>query len=155
MRSARSVLSPALVLAALGAGCAPPAEPSDTAAADAIAHRGRDRGRPHAITFDQYSLMIDGRRIARSAGGAVLAALGLTAVSGGLWFALHWFAALGFLPLFVSVVVAVFTGGLTYLRISKVLRLEELASVRRLWSRKRRRGGGGRGTAAPPPAPAD
>jgi len=64
MRSARSVLSPALVLAALGAGCAPPAEPSDTAAADAIAHRGRDRGRPHAITFDQYSLMIDGRRIA-------------------------------------------------------------------------------------------
>ena len=43
--------------------------------------------------------------------------------------------------LFVSVVVAVFAGGLTYLRISKVLGLEELASVRRLWSRKRRRSG--------------
>ena len=85
--------------------------------------------------------LIDGRRIAKSAGGAVLAALGLTAVSGGLWFALHWFAALGFVPLFLSVVVAVFAGGLTYLRISKVLRLDELASVRRLWSRKRRRGG--------------
>ena len=64
------------------------------------------------------------------------AALGLTAVSGGLWFALHWFAAWGFVPLFVSVVVAVVAGGLTYLRISKVLKLEELASVRRLWSRR-------------------
>jgi hypothetical protein len=41
----------------------------------------------------------------------------------------------------VSVVIAVMAGGLTYLRISKVLGLEELASVRRLWSRKRRRGG--------------
>jgi putative peptidoglycan lipid II flippase len=87
--------------------------------------------------------LIDGRRIAKSAGGAILAAAGLTLVSGGLWFALHWFAKLGFLPLFVSVVVAVLAGGLTYLRISKVLGLEELASVRRLWSRKRRRGGGG------------
>jgi putative peptidoglycan lipid II flippase len=86
--------------------------------------------------------LIDGRRIVRSAGGAVVAAAGLTLVSGGLWFALHWFAAWGFVPLFVSVVVAVGAGGLTYLRISKVLGLEELASVRRLWSRKRRRGGG-------------
>jgi putative peptidoglycan lipid II flippase len=86
---------------------------------------------------------IDGRRIARSAGGAVVAAAGLTLVSGGLWFALHWFAAWGFVPLFLSVVVAVGAGGLTYLRISKVLGLEELASVRRLWSRKRRRGGRG------------
>jgi hypothetical protein len=77
----------------------------------------------------------------KSAGGAIVAALGLTVVSGGLWFGLHWFAARGFVPLFVSVVVAVVAGGLTYLRISKVLRLEELASVRRLWSRKRRRGG--------------
>ena len=84
---------------------------------------------------------IDGRRIAKAAGGAILAAAGLTVVSGGLWYALHWFAARGFVPLFVSVVVAVVAGGLTYLRISKVLKLEELASVRRLWSRKRRRGG--------------
>ncbi len=84
---------------------------------------------------------IDGRRIAKAAGGAVLAAAGLTVVSGGLWYALHWFAARGFVPLFVSVVLAVVAGGLTYLRISKVLKLEELASVRRLWSRKRRRVG--------------
>ena len=113
------------------------------------------RGRHHAVHVHRLDLQhgvlvwllrrqierIDGRRIATSAGGAVLAALGLTAVSGGLWFALHWFAAWGFVPLFVSVLVAVTAGGLTYLRISKVLGLEELASVRRLWSRKRRRGG--------------
>jgi putative peptidoglycan lipid II flippase len=80
---------------------------------------------------------IDGRRIARAAGGAVLGAAGLAALSGGLWFALHGFAARGFLPLFVSVSVSVFAGALAYLRISKVLKLEELAAVRRVWSRRR------------------
>ena len=80
---------------------------------------------------------IDGRRIAKAAGGAVLGAAGLAAFSGGLWFTLHGFAARGFLPLFVSVSVSVFAGALAYLRISKVLKLEELAAVRRVWSRRR------------------
>jgi len=93
---------------------------------------------------------IDGRRIARAAGGAALGAVALAAVSGGLWFALHWFADLGFLPLLLSLTVSIVAGGLTYLRISKVLGLEELASVRRLWNRKRRRRG-----AAPAVPPAD
>jgi putative peptidoglycan lipid II flippase len=82
---------------------------------------------------------IDGRRIARAAGGATVGALALAAVSGGLWFALHGFAARGFLPLLVSVLVSVVAGGLVYLRISKVLKLEELAAVRQLWRRKRGR----------------
>ena len=64
--------------------------------------------------------LIDGRRIATSAGGAVLAALRRSPPSpAALWFALHWFAALGFVPLLLSVVVAVFAGGLVYLRISQ------------------------------------
>jgi len=82
---------------------------------------------------------IDGRRIARAAGGAAAAAVALAVVSGVLWFALHWFARLGFVPLLLSVVVSVGAGGLVYLRISKVLGLEELAAVRKLWSRRRRR----------------
>jgi putative peptidoglycan lipid II flippase len=82
---------------------------------------------------------IDGRRIARAAGGAATAAVGLAVVSGGLWFLLHWFAGLGFVPLLVSVTVSVLAGGLVYLRISKVLQLEEQAAVRRLWRRSGRR----------------
>jgi putative peptidoglycan lipid II flippase len=80
---------------------------------------------------------IDGRRIARAAGGAAVGAVALAAVSGGLWFALHGFAARGFLPLLVSVLVSVGAGGLVYLRFAKVLRLEELAAVRQLWRRRR------------------
>ena len=80
---------------------------------------------------------VDGRRIARAAGGAAVGALALAAVSGGLWFALHGFAARGFLPLLVSVLVSVGAGGLVYLRLAKVLRLEELAAVRQLWRRRR------------------
>jgi len=79
---------------------------------------------------------IDGRRIARAAGGAAVGAVALAAVSGGLWFALHGFAARGFLPLLMSVLVSVTAGGLVYLRISKVLKLEELATVRKLWRRR-------------------
>ena len=82
---------------------------------------------------------IDGRRIARAAGGAATGAAALALVSGGLWFALHWFARLGFVPLLLSVVISVGAGGLTYLRVSKVLGLEELAAVRKLWHRRRRR----------------
>jgi putative peptidoglycan lipid II flippase len=82
---------------------------------------------------------IDGRRIARAAGGAAVGAAALAAVSGGLWYALHWFAGLGFLPLLLSVGLSVFAGGLVYLRISKVLGLEELAAVRRLTRRRGRR----------------
>jgi putative peptidoglycan lipid II flippase len=79
---------------------------------------------------------VDGRRIAWAAGGAAVGALALAAVSGGLWFALHGFAARGFLPLLVSVLVSVGAGGLVYLRLAKVLRLEELAAVRQLWRRR-------------------
>jgi putative peptidoglycan lipid II flippase len=82
---------------------------------------------------------IDARRIARGAGGAAIGAVALTAVSGGLWFALHGLAARGFLALLFSVTVSVLAGGLVYLRISKVLRLEELAAVRKAWRRRRRR----------------
>lgn len=94
---------------------------------------------------------IDGRRIARAAGGAAIGATALAAVSGGLWFALHWFAKLGFVPLLVSVLVCIIAGGLTYLRIAKVLRLEELAAVRRLWRRRGRRSG--RPATRPQPGP--
>ena len=92
---------------------------------------------------------IDGRRIAAAAGGAVLCALALTAVSGGLWLALRGFAAGGFLPLLSAVVAAVGAGGLVYLGLARLLRLEELAVVRQLLRRR----GGGDGVA--PPAGAD
>lgn len=82
---------------------------------------------------------MDGGRILRAAGGAVPAAAGLAAVSGGLWFALRGLAGRGLVPLLVTLTVCVLAGGLTYLRISKVLGLEELASVRRLWRRKAQR----------------
>jgi len=89
---------------------------------------------------------IDGRRIAKAAGGAFVGAAALAVFSGGLWFALHGFAARGFVPLLLSVFVSVGAGGLAYLRVSKVLGLEELATVRRLWRRQER--GGGAGAAA-------
>jgi putative peptidoglycan lipid II flippase len=82
---------------------------------------------------------VDGRRIARAAAGAVACALALTAVSAGLWFALRGFADGGFLRLLIAVVVAVGAGGLVYLGLAKLLKLEELSIVRQL---VRRRGGG-------------
>src|SRR5450759_2548322 len=46
-------------------------------------------------------------------------------------------AAGGFGPLLVTVLVAVVAGGLVYLRLAKILKLEELATVRQLWRRRR------------------
>jgi len=80
---------------------------------------------------------IDGRRIGAAAGKALVCAAALTAVSAGLWFALRGFAAGGFGPLLVTVLVAVVAGGLVYLRLAKILKLEELATVRQLWRRRR------------------
>ena len=76
--------------------------------------------------------------MALSAGGAVLCALALAAVSGGLWFALRGFADRGFLALLATVLVAVGAGAAVYLGLAKLLKLEELAVVRQLLRRRRR-----------------
>ncbi|MCX6362810.1 MAG: murein biosynthesis integral membrane protein MurJ [Actinobacteria bacterium] len=89
--------------------------------------------------------LIGGRGMARAAGAAVLCALPLAAVSGGVWYALRGFAEGGFLRLLVSVFLAVAAGGLVYLGIAKALKLEELNMVWRLLRRRR----------AEPVAPAD
>jgi putative peptidoglycan lipid II flippase len=80
---------------------------------------------------------IDGRRMAAAAGGAMLSAAALAAVSYGVWWALQDFAAGGFVPLFVAVSAAVGTGALVYVGAAKALRLEELSVV---WRSLRRRG---------------
>ena len=79
---------------------------------------------------------VDGRRIGAAAGGAVVCALALAAVSGGLWYALRGFAAAGFVPLLLALVAAVGAGGLVYLGLAKALRLEELAVLRQLMRRR-------------------
>lgn len=54
---------PALVIAGV-AGCGGPADPPEAVASDEIAHQSCPAsGTPHAITFDKYSLMIDGQRL--------------------------------------------------------------------------------------------
>jgi putative peptidoglycan lipid II flippase len=88
---------------------------------------------------------IGGRGMARAAGGALLCAAALAAVSYGVWWALQDFADGGFGPLVVAVVAAVTAGGAVYLGLAKLLKLEELSVVRQVF-RRRRRGG------APPPA---
>jgi hypothetical protein len=82
-----------------------------------------------------------------SAGKAVLCALALAAVSGGVWLALRGFAAEGFLRLLLSVVLAVGLGGLVYLGLAKALKLEELNLA---WRLLRRRGAAPAPPAAPP-----
>ncbi|MEI6726098.1 MAG: hypothetical protein WCN81_07745, partial [Actinomycetes bacterium] len=59
------------------------------------------------------------------------------AVSGGVWLALRGFAGGGFLRLLVSVLAAVAAGGLVYLGLAKLLKLEELNLM---WRLLRRRG---------------
>ena len=81
---------------------------------------------------------IDGRRIALAAGGAVVCAVALGAVSAGLWFALRGFAAAGFVPLLIAVLVAVGAGGAVYLGLARLLKLDELSIVRQLARRRRR-----------------
>jgi len=79
--------------------------------------------------------LIDGRRMAGAAGGALLCAGALAAVSYGVWRALQDYAAGGFWPLLVSVLAAVCAGAAAYLGLAKLLRLEELAVVRQLLRR--------------------
>ena len=93
---------------------------------------------------------IDGRRMAKAAAGALLAAAALAAVSYGVWWALQDFAAGGFLRLVVTVVAAVAAGGAVYLGLAKLLRLEELSVVRQVLRRRGRRNQGGDGAEAPP-----
>ena len=84
---------------------------------------------------------IDGRRMAKAAGGALLAAAALAAVSYGVWWALQDFAAAGFVQLVAVVIAAVVAGGAVYLGLARLLKLEELSVVRQVL-RRRRRGGG-------------
>jgi putative peptidoglycan lipid II flippase len=91
--------------------------------------------------------LIGGRGMARAAGLALLCALALAAVSGGAWYALRGFADGGFLRLLVSVLVAVTAGGLVYLGLAKLLKLEELNMV---WRLLRRRSAAPAAPAAPP-----
>ena len=81
---------------------------------------------------------IDGRRIALAAGGAVVCAVALGAVSAGLWFALRGFAAAGFVPLLIAVLAAVGAGSAAYLGLARLLKLDELSIVRQLARRRRR-----------------
>ncbi len=81
---------------------------------------------------------IDGRRMAAAAGGALLCAAALAAVSYGVWTALRDFAGDGFVQLLVTVGVAVTAGGGVYLGLARLLKLEELSVVRQVLRRRRR-----------------
>ncbi|HYN38844.1 MAG TPA: lipid II flippase MurJ, partial [Rhodospirillales bacterium] len=89
---------------------------------------------------------IDGRKMAGAAGGALVCAGALAAVSYGVWRALEGFAAGGFVPLLVAVLAAVFAGAAVYVGLAKVLKLEELTAVWRILRRRR---------SAPAPTPAE
>jgi putative peptidoglycan lipid II flippase len=80
---------------------------------------------------------VDGRRMAGAAGGALLCAGALAAVSYALWRALQDFAAGGFWPLLATVGIAVAAGAAVYLGLARLLRLEELSVVRQVLSRRR------------------
>jgi putative peptidoglycan lipid II flippase len=88
---------------------------------------------------------IDGRKMAGAAGGALLCAGALAAVSYGVWWALRDYAAAGFWPLLASVVAAVLAGGAVYLALARLLKLEELSVVRQLLRRRRRTRGSSAG----------
>jgi len=79
---------------------------------------------------------IDGRKMAGAAGGALICAGALAAVSYGVWRALEEFAAGGFVPLLAAVLTAVAAGAAVYIGLAKVLRLEELTTVWRILRRR-------------------
>jgi hypothetical protein len=83
--------------------------------------------------------------MAGAAGGALLCAGALAAVSYGVWWALRDYAAAGFWPLLASVVAAVLAGGAVYLALARLLKLEELSVVRQLLRRRRRTRGSSAG----------
>jgi putative peptidoglycan lipid II flippase len=80
---------------------------------------------------------IDGRKMAGAAGGALICAGALAAVSWGVWRALAGFADGGFLPLLAAVLAAVGAGAAVYVGLAKVLKLEELTTVWRVLRRRR------------------
>jgi len=80
---------------------------------------------------------IDGRKMAGAAGGALVCAGALAAVSYGVWRALEGFAGGGFLPLLAAVLAAVGAGAAVYIGLAKVLKLEELTPVWRVLRRRR------------------
>jgi len=88
---------------------------------------------------------IDGRRMAGAAGGALVCAGALAAVSWGVWRLLAGFAGGGFLPLLAAVLAAVAAGAAVYIGLAKALKLEELTTVWRILRRRR---------SGAPPAPA-
>jgi len=81
---------------------------------------------------------IDGRRMAAAAGGALLCAAALAAVSCGVWWTLADYAAGGFAQLVATIGAAVAAGGAVYLGLAKLLGLEELSVVRQVLRRRRR-----------------
>jgi putative peptidoglycan lipid II flippase len=85
---------------------------------------------------------VDGRRMARSAAGAVVCALALGMVSWSAWRLLDGFAAAGFAQRLVALAVAMALGAAVYVGLSRALRLPELGLV---WQAVRRRGGAGPG----------
>jgi len=80
---------------------------------------------------------IDGRKMAGAAGGALICAGALAAVSWGVWRALEGSASDGFVPLLAAVLTAVAAGAAVYIGLARVLKLEELTTVWRILRRRR------------------
>ena len=80
---------------------------------------------------------IDGRRMAGAAGGALICAGALAAVSWIVWNLLDGFADGGFLRLLTAVLAAVAAGAAVYVGLAKALKLEELTAVWRILRRRR------------------
>ena len=91
---------------------------------------------------------IDGRRMARAAGGALLCAAALGVVSYAVWSSMEGLADEGFAGLLAAVAASVAAGGAVYLALARLLKLEELSVVRQVLRRRRRP----TPPAAPPPA---
>jgi len=84
---------------------------------------------------------VDGRRMARAAGGALLCAAALGAVSYAVWSSMEGLADEGFGGLLAAVAASVAAGGAVYLALARLLRLEELSVVRQVLRRRGRRRG--------------
>ena len=81
---------------------------------------------------------VDGRRMASSAGRALLAAAALAGVSFAVWRALDGLADAGFWGLLAAVLAAVAAGALVYVALARILHLEELTLVWQALRRRRR-----------------
>ena len=85
---------------------------------------------------------LDGRRILRTSVRALVCALALALVSGLVWRLLGEFSEGGFWQLVAAAAVAVGAGGLAYLGLARLFRLEELTAVWRALRRRRARPAG-------------